>query len=266
MVESLPPDYYDRIAAIYDDDIGRNAPPGDRDYYLRVCRGRGPILELGCGTGRITLPLVQAGLEVWGIDASGAMLRVLERKAAAELSPAERRRLHCQRVDMRHADFSVRFPTIICPFSTFGYLVEEPDQLRLLDVVRAHLAPDGRFHLDMYVPDPTVMAMPDDHVFHDYRRPRADGTVLERNKAIAKDTARGVSVTTRYYRVFDAGGRQVEAFVTTHRSRFFYPGQLLELLRRGSFEVVERWGDFQGRPFDVQGPFQVLACRPIGGA
>jgi len=73
---------YDAIAELYDEDMGASAPAGDVEFYLAKARETsGRTLELGCGTGRITLPLAAAGCEVIGADRSLAMLGVLRRKA-----------------------------------------------------------------------------------------------------------------------------------------------------------------------------------------
>jgi SAM-dependent methyltransferase len=256
------PDSYDRIAEIYDEDIGSNTSGADVDYYVRTCRDApGSVLELGCGTGRIALPLVQAGAVVWGIDSSQPMLRVLERKAAAGLSTHQRTRLHLRCLDMRHAAFPFRFSCILCAHSTFGYLVEEADELSVLHRVRSHLAPGGRFLLDMFVPDPAITALPDDQVIHDYRRLRPDGSVLERCKTIAKNVAPGVNVTTRYYRLFTPDGTPAHTFTTTDRIRYFYPRELERLLQRGGFEVLEIQGDFSGAPLAPHSRSAVFVCR-----
>jgi SAM-dependent methyltransferase len=260
------PDSYDRIAELYDEDIGPNASDGDVDFYVRACRnGPGPVLELGCGTGRITLPLVQAGAVVWGIDASLPMLRVLKRKAAAELSTEQQARLHLCCQDMRRAAFATRFAYIFCAHSTFSYLVDEADQLAVLHMVHAHLAPAGRFLLDMFVPDPVIMGLPDNAVIHDYRRLRADGSILERNKTIAKNVVPGVNITTRYYRLLNRDGVQTGAFTTTDRIRYFYPEDLERLFCRAGFEVVDVKGGFSGAPLGPRSRSAVFVCRPMNG-
>jgi SAM-dependent methyltransferase len=258
------PDSYDRIAELYDEDIGPNASDGDVDFYVGAYRDApGPVLELGCGTGRVTLPLVQAGADVWGIDASLPMLRVLQRKAVVELSTEQRARLHLCCQDMRRAAFPICFASIFCAHSTFGYLVDEADQLAVLGVVRAHLAPAGRFLLDMFVPDPVIMSLPDDEVIHDYRRLRPDGSILERNKTVAKNVVPGINLTTRYYRLLNRDGVQTDAFTTIDRIRYFYPKDLERLLRRAGFEVREVKGDFRGAPLGPYSRTAVFICRAM---
>jgi SAM-dependent methyltransferase len=261
---SPPPGLFERTAEIYDEDMGLNPAGADVEFYVSACRGaQAPVLELGCGTGRVTLPLVRAGLHVVGIDTSPAMLRVLARKAAG-LTPEERGRLRWHELDMRRATFDVRFSFILCPFSAFTALTAEADQRSVLEMVRAHLAPGGRFLLDVFVPDPRLRELPDDHVFHDYRRQRPDGTTLERTKVIAKDVAPRVNLLTRRYRVLDAAGAELDAFTTTERVRYFSPDELTGLLGRAGFEVEEVQGDFSGGPVGPSTRTAAFRCRPRG--
>ena len=76
-------DNYDRIARFYDVDMAQNMPFDDVGFYVRLCEPlRGPVLELGCGNGRILLELARHGIDAIGIDASAGMLAELRRKAA----------------------------------------------------------------------------------------------------------------------------------------------------------------------------------------
>src|SRR5258708_7380081 len=130
---AMPRSSYDAIAGFYDEDMGRNVTAQDVRFYVEQCRGAtGWILELGCGTGRVTLPLVAAGARVVGIDASPAMLSVLRAKALRTLSPAERARLHTAAIDMRELPLLADFDAVLCPYSAFTYLLSEHDRRQAL--------------------------------------------------------------------------------------------------------------------------------------
>jgi SAM-dependent methyltransferase len=124
----------------------------DQRFYLGLARDSGgPVLELGCGTGRVALELANAGISVVGIDLSKAMLAVAEQK---------RRRLVAEaaaRVRLLHADmtrFSVpeRFGLAIAPFRAFAAVLDPEGQRRCLDAVRRHLRPRGRICLHLFDP------------------------------------------------------------------------------------------------------------------
>jgi len=227
---------FDIISEFYDDDMGRTNPGDDVVFYTKhALAGSGPVLELGCGTGRISLPLVRAGCEVAGIDISPRMLEVIRRKADALLTPPERARLRVFCADMRAFELDTRFPTVICPFSAFNFLVEDRELESALACIRRHLTAGGCFVLDTLIPDPEVLARPDDYVYLDYRRTRPDGTVLQREKRIRKNLSEQVNLVERTYTLLGPDGSLLRRLVTRERIRYFYPNQLTSLLTTHGF-------------------------------
>ena len=253
---------YDPIAEFYDEDMGRNNPGKDISFYLdRATRVSGPILELGCGTGRITLPLVSHGCCVEALDASMPMLRELERKAERQLSVGERQRLTLHWMDMRDLKLEKRFALILCPFSAFTYLAEEEDQSRALRKILDHLEADGVFILDTFVPHYEDLVLPDEHVYFDYRRQLENGVVLEREKTIAKDLTRQINIVRRTYRFLGADGAALKTVTTEERIRYRFRGEMVLLLENHGFEVTEQYGDFEGRPYHHRATMMVFICK-----
>jgi len=256
------PDSYDAIAELYDIDMGASADPGDRAWYLAHCgSGTRPVVELGCGTGRIALELVRAGHRVVGLDASASMLRVLAARAERELDPEQRRRLHPVRMDIRDWSAARLFDAVLCPYSAITYLLLEVERSRLFERVRDALAPDGHFLLDLFVPDSRIACLPADHVHRDYRRPLPGGGFLERSKTIAQDPTRQLNTIERRYRILDAAGRPLRSFRTRDTIRYHYPEQMQRLLEETGFDIAEISLDFgQGRE---DGPARCVAfaCR-----
>lgn len=253
---------YDLIAEFYDEDMGRSNPGRDVLFYLdRAARVSGPILELGCGTGRITLPLVSHGCCVDALDASMPMLRELERKAERQLNMDERQRLALHWMDMRDLKLERKFALILCPFSAFTYLVEEEDQSRTLRQIFDHLESDGVFILDTFVPHYEDLVLPDDHVYFDYRRPLEGGVILEREKTIAKDRVRQINVVRRTYRFLGADGSVLKTVATEERIRYRFRSEMVLLLENHAFEVIEQYGDFEGGPYDYRAAMMVFVCK-----
>jgi len=254
---------YDLIAEFYDEDMGLNNPGQDIEFYVqRAVRAGGNILELGCGTGRITLPLVRAGCRTVGLDLSLPMLRRLQYKAAAYLLPERRRRLLCFCADMSAWALDESFALIICPFSAFTYLTEDKDRERMLDTVRRHLAADGIFILDLFVPSQEIISLPDDHVFHDYRRKRQDGTWLERTKTIRKNTSNQINLVCRIYRFLASDGVLLRSITAQSLIRCYLQKEMLRLLENAGFAVTEQYGDFAGLPYRDDANVMVFVCRP----
>src|SRR5215471_8262002 len=107
--------------------MGANAPERSVPFYVTACDGADEVLELGAGTGRITLALIRAGHRVTAVDRSRPMLDVLKRKAG-RLTALERLRLDVQHADMRFLDLPGRYGAILCPFSAFNYLLTLDDR------------------------------------------------------------------------------------------------------------------------------------------
>ncbi len=235
-----PARVYDVISEFYDDDMGVTNPGADIAFYAsRAVAASGPVLELGCGTGRVSLPLVRAGCRVVGLDVSPRMLEVLHRKADSVLDPRERARLRVHCADMSGFELRAEFPLVICPFSAFNYLVEESAQLSALACISRHLMPGGRFVMDTFLPDPDVLLRSDDYVYLDYRRTRTDGTILQREKRILKNPSKQTNIIERTYALMAPNGSVLRTAVTRERIRYFYPADLQSLLESAGFTLVE---------------------------
>ena len=238
---------YDLVADIYDEDMEPNVSGADVTFYVQRCHSAaGPVLELGCGTGRITLPLVRAGATVVGIDRSLPMIRVLRRKAEERLDRAERKRLHVCCTKMQELGLAGSFARVLCPYSAIRYLTTVQEQHRTLRAAREALAPGGLLLLDVFDPDPSVERAPRGRPIFDYLRPRSDGTFLERTKLLHDDGEPGVSVVERRYRILDAAGRALRRVTTFSRIRTFAPDDLVAALEECGLHVVEILRGFPG--------------------
>ncbi len=140
---------YDIYARFYDLDFGE----ADADLFMYqqfASRCGSPILELGCGTGRVLLPLARQGYEITGVDLSQSMLEVARRKVAAE-NLSELVTLSQQ--DMRELELAGRFNMAFAAINSFMHLLNTDDQLAALARIRHHLNPGGLLLLDLFNPD-----------------------------------------------------------------------------------------------------------------
>lgn len=141
---------FDAWAAYYD--LIHKGLPGEAAFYVNgALSAGGSCLELGCGTGRVAVAMALAGAQVVGLDNSRAMLDVCVAKWDAT-SDAEGS-LHLIEGDMRAFDLGRTFNLIAMPYRAFMHLQNPNDQRRCLTCVRTHLAPDGRFILNTWIPD-----------------------------------------------------------------------------------------------------------------
>jgi SAM-dependent methyltransferase len=138
----------------YDDQTARewDTPQNDAPFYLEEAKAvGGPVLELGCGTGRVMIPLLSTGFDVHGLDASTAMLEVARQKR--EQLPAEdAKRLHLHLGDMCEFELGQQFAFIFIAFRSFQNLLTPEEQRRSLVCVRKHLAPNGKAIIDLFDP------------------------------------------------------------------------------------------------------------------
>jgi len=157
---------YDAFASVYD--LQHSAFLDDLPMYLRLARETGAadaILEIGCGSGRVMLPLAEAGFRVVGVDESVEMLRIAERRLRASPHiPAERWSLvHADARELRLSE-SARFSLAIIALNTFLHNLARDDQLATLRAARSHLSPGGLLVVDL-PPNDELAYQPDDGAF-----------------------------------------------------------------------------------------------------
>ncbi len=234
-------DWYDRI----------NTFDHDLPFYRRLAQeADGPVLELCAGSGRLTLPLAEAGVAVTGLDVSPLMLAAARRKAAARGVEAE-----FVEGDMRYFDLGRRFALIFVPFNSLQVLYTDEDVSCALERIRAHLLPDSRFVFDVFNPDPRVLVERSEGWTETFRFMLDDGRECVVSERCDYDDAAQVNrVTWRY----EAGDEERRAQLDI---RCFYPREMDLVLARHGFEVEDKFGDFEGTPFRKGAGKMVYVCR-----
>lgn len=232
----------------------------DVGYYLALAKARGgPVLEYGCGEGRILLPMARAGLDVTGVDLSAPMLDALAKRLAAE-KPAVRAKVRFHRGDMREVRLRRRFPLILCTFNTFLHLYVREDVEAFLARVRAHLAPGGRFVVDVSVPVVADLARDPSRLHRTpaFQHPTL-GTRVRYGERFDYDPVRQVLFVAMEFEPI--GRTDVAPFMTPLAHRQFFPAELLALLHYNGFDVEKREGGFAGEPLDRHSDVMILTCR-----
>lgn len=144
---------FDGWAEFYD--LVHAGLPGEEEFYLnRVGTCGCEVLELGCGTGRVAVPLANLGIDVVGLDLSRPMLDRCEIhwSEVRDQSPNSGGTLRLVHDDMRIFDLKKQFGRIIMPYRSFMHLLRPEDQAACLERIAAHLEPDGRFLMNMWLP------------------------------------------------------------------------------------------------------------------
>ena len=144
---------YDNFIAEYYDTSPIVTRRGDVAFYVNVVKEFGdPVLELGCGSGRVTVTVAQAGFKIKGLDLSQQMLEQAEEKVS-KLPHDIRARVSLIQGNMTNFDLDARFRLVIIPFRPFQHLLNVPQQLDCLECARKHLEPGGRLILDFFHTD-----------------------------------------------------------------------------------------------------------------
>jgi SAM-dependent methyltransferase len=222
-------------------------------FYLALARQVGdPVLELGCGTGRMTIPLAQQGITITGIDAGAGMLAHARLKAG-DLP------IHWIEADARTFQLSASFRLIFGTTGIFQHMLERADQEALLDRVRAHLAPDGYFAFDVHAPRAAAFAeQPEEIDWFSYLND--EGQEVRVSGTCHYDAIRQVNTETAYRCWRDAQGQ-----VITHRAplslRYFYPRELESLLHYNGFSIIEQYGEYDRSPLMAESQHIISICQ-----
>ena len=231
----------------------------DVPFFLgQMPKKRQSVLELAVGTGRAAIPVAQAGHRVVGIDYVDDMLAIARRKRDAVGLTDKHLRL--VRQDALKLNLDQKFDWIVILFNTLLAFTTLEELDRVLQNVRRHLKPRGRFFLDVFNPDHGMLSREherglDRDVFH---VPELDRTVF-RTTDIARDmSAQRMRITTRY-QWFDAFGRprrETFAFDMT----CIFPRELQLLLERNGLQIERLWGNYDGTPFTKRSPRIIARC------
>ncbi|MFC4077729.1 class I SAM-dependent methyltransferase [Salinithrix halophila] len=245
------PDYYDWTSEGMD---------GDLAYYADLAmESGGPVLELGTGTGRVSLAIARHGIRVTGVDVEPAMLARAQQKAEG-MGLSNR----CRWVesDMTRLNLEDRFPLVIIPYRSFLHLLTVRDQVAALTQVRQHLSEDGLFVFNIFIPDIGQMVEEEDRLISRGSFPLpGSGELVEVNDFTRFDHFHQRGDIIRYYERFDGEGRSRERLRTTFSLRYIYPAELSHLLKIAGFEVTARWGGFRREPFGPDSTELVVEAR-----
>jgi SAM-dependent methyltransferase len=232
----------------------------DVSFFVELAReAPGPVLELGCGTGRVLIPTARAGVNVVGVDTSAEMLAVCDRKLQDE--PREvRSRVRLLQADMRQFELSQRFALVVIPFRPFQHLVEVDEQLACLECIRRHLQDDGKLIVDVFNPSLTALTRANLGV-EEVAEPEftlPDGRrVVRRQKIAARDLFKQViSVELIYYVTYPDG--RSERLVHAFSMRYFFRYEMEHLLERGGFTVEALYGNYEREPYDSTDPAELI--------
>ena len=232
---------------------------GDIPFYIdRLPRSDARILELGCGTGRVSIPVAQACGHLHGLDLSEAMLDLCRKKImGAQLG---RDRIIVEHADITDFDLSTEFDLIIAPFRVIQNLEADEQLDGLLRCIRVHLAPGGHCILNVFRP-----YLPRDELFRKWVNEEEnlaweierDGERMTchdvRRRLVEEPLVLYPELVYRRWR----DEEMLEEVVLPIPMRVFYPDEFLDLIRSAGFAITGSWGGYAGEPYG-EGPELVV--------
>jgi SAM-dependent methyltransferase len=269
LVEAGAREHYDD-AALYDYEYRRRR--ADVAFYREIARrrGAGRILELGAGTGRVTVPLARDGRQVVAVDRSPAMLTRLRRRIE-RLPEAAGSRITPVRGDLRSFSVDGRFPLVIAAFNVLEHLYTRVEVAACLQRIAAHLEPGGVLAFDVQLPDLAWLTRDSTKRWARTRfTDPSTGRAMYYSTNHDYDPVSQIVLIRLFYEPADQAGRPrgdgdgvaPGGRVVQLSQRKFFPAELEALVAHAGFRVIARYGDFSFRPLDGAAESQVLVCEP----
>lgn len=256
-------DPYRIMARHYDSAYSQMKDLIDAPFYFELAKkSRGPVLEIGCGTGRVLLPIARAGIEIHGLDASPHMLKILSGRLTTE-SADVRKRVRLHKGDMRRFRLRRKFPLVIMPFRPLQHMHTLADQLAALRTAALHLAPRGIFAFDVYYPnfEKILGGIGEEIQEIEWPVPGQPGKMIRRfyRKEFVDKIRQtiGLSFLFRTYKGEKLIHEEADRFAM---SFYTYP-HLRALFLLAGLEPVAEYGSFKKTPLDNSSPEMIFLLR-----
>jgi SAM-dependent methyltransferase len=239
---------------IYDADFYDSLNRFDHDlpFYLGLARkARGPVLELCCGSGRLTIPIAKARVDITGLDYTPSMVARARAKARSQGLP-----IRFIRGDMRRTRLGRRYRLVFIPYNSLQHTYTIADLERVFSNVRRHLAPGGTFAFDVFNPSLDYIVTAQHRVQRGrYRFKLPNGRPVSIDEHYHYDAA---LQTGRVTWVHHVGGKRISSRLDM---RCFYPLEMDALLKHNRFKVLRKYGSFDRKPFRSDSQKQIYICR-----
>jgi SAM-dependent methyltransferase len=253
-------DEYGAIADLYDLVPAYQARE-DVDFFVEAAReSHGPVLEIGCGTGRVLIPTARAGIDITGIDLSWSMLSICQRHLAEERAEVQGR-VRLVLADMRNFTLVESFRLVTIPFRPFQHLTTVDDQRACLQTIHRHLADNGRLILDIF--NPHLGRISDESLVGkefvegpEFTAP--DGRRVTRSyQFAARDVFNQINDVELAYNITHPDGR-TEKLVHAFPMRYLFRFEAEHLLTSCGFRVENVYADYDRSPYGSKYPGELI--------
>jgi SAM-dependent methyltransferase len=242
---------YKAIAELYDYVVG---------FFVEAAKeSGGPVLEVGCGTGRVLIPTAQAGIEITGLDLSTDMLEICREHLKAEPEEVQSK-VRLVEADMRQFELAQKFQLVTLPFRPFQHLTTVAEQLACLGCIHAALAEDGKLILDIFNPALEGLTRTNfgEELSEEPEFSMPDGRkVIRRHAVTSRDVAKQINYVELIYYITHPDGRK-ERLVQAFPMRYLFRFEAEHLLARAGFDVEQLYADYDKKPFGAKYPGELI--------
>jgi SAM-dependent methyltransferase len=242
---------------IYEDgkdyDAQHSGIVADIEFFInQVKKYGGPVLELACGTGRITIPIAKEGYEIVGMDISDSFIEHAKSKASYE-----KLKIDFIKEDIRNLNLARQFKVIFIPFNSLAHIYDLKSIISCFTQARKHLTPDGVFIIDIFNPDfKYFMRDPDKrYLISEYKSP-CTGKNISLEESSNYDKAS--QINRNLWHFTDEDGQY---HIRELNMRIFYPQEIDAHLHYNGFEIIEKYGYFDESPFTSDSPKQIIVSK-----
>ncbi len=252
-------DFFDDLARFYD--LDHASVRDDVEMYRQfAAQMGGTVLELGCGTGRVALPLARDGHQVAAVDISPDMLAALRAKLAQE-PPDVAARVQVVQADMRRLALGREFALALCPLNTFMHMTTQADQLAALGSAYRHLAPGGRLIVDVASPLAMLLIPAGEALsLQSELRDEVSGRTVQKFTSVRFDHARQMQYITLIYDEVGADGCVHRTTLRTEL-RYVFRFEMELLLERAGFTVEAVYGSADLEPYEALSENMIFVAR-----
>ncbi|MEE8632806.1 MAG: class I SAM-dependent methyltransferase [Candidatus Bathyarchaeia archaeon] len=258
---------YAFIADLYDHVVPYRDRPDVAFFVEAAKESVGPVLEVGCGTGRVLIPTARAGIEIVGLDSSLSMLDVCRKRLSHEMEEVQAR-IQLVEGDMRDFELGQAFRLVTIPFRPFQHLTNVSDQLSCLGSIHRHLVEDGRLILDIF--NPSLESLTQDNIGKEITEEpeftTPDGRrVVRRYRTLSRDYFNQINHVELIYDVVHPDGVE-ERLLHSFLMRYLFRFEAEHLLVRSGFEIEHVYADFDKSPYGSKYPGELIfVAKKVGG-
>lgn len=238
----------------------------DVNFFVEMARrSEGPVLELGCGTGRVLIPTAKSGIEIVGLDGSPKMLAVCREKLLSQPEEVRAKVKDLVQGDMRSFELGRKFSLVTIPFRPFQHLLTVEDQLSCLGSIRKHLVAGGKLVLDIF--NPSLPHLTDERYLQELSEEpefaTADGRkVVRRARVVSRDYFHQITQNELIYYVTHPDARE-ERFVHRFPMRYLFKFEVEHLLARCDFGLEAVYSDYDESPYGSKYPGELIFVATV---